>query len=134
MAKVTFILGLCGSGKSHLAKSIPGVTVFDEGFVDDAVQHERLFSELRAGRDCVVVEIWYCVERFRRAIEAEINRSVPGTVIEYLCFKNDLVRANENCRKRPDKGDPEGHIRINTQISREYTCPPGAPVEEIFAL
>jgi len=52
MATVTFILGLCGSGKSHhLAKSMTGVKVFDENFVGNPAQHAQLLDELRAGRE-----------------------------------------------------------------------------------
>lgn len=106
----------------------------EEGFLTNYAEHERLIKELRAGRDCVVVEVYYCLERFRRMIETEINLFAPGAVIEYRCFENDLARANENCRKRPDKRDPKDHVLLNEQISPQYKCPEGASVEKIFAL
>jgi hypothetical protein len=135
MATVTFILGLCGSGKSHHANNnFAGITVFDEGFFIDPAQQARLFSALRDGKDCAVVEIHYCIKENRQTIEAEINQAVPGTLIDYVCFENDLATANENCRKRRNKGNPKEHIEINERLTLEYTCPPGAIIRKIFSI
>jgi len=128
MATVTFILGLCGAGKSWLASRAAVGAKFDEGFLDDASQHDALIASLRSGNDAVVVEIAYCVEEARIAIVRELERAVPGVSIRWVCFENDLVVANKNCRERMNKGDAEGHVAINERVSPWYTYPKDALV------
>ncbi len=127
MATVTFIVGLCGAGKTWLAERMPG-TKFDEGFLKDVDQHAALINALRSGEGCVVVEIAYCLEEDRRSIVRELAREVPTAEIEWLCIENDLDKANKNCRERTNKGDPDGHVRINRWVSPRYTYPVGATV------
>jgi hypothetical protein len=138
MATVTFILGYCGSGKTHLADEMVrdrGVVKFDEGFLNDPGQHAALIDALKQGRDCVVIEIEYCVPSSRDAIVAELKRAVPNVVVEVIYFEADLAKANANCWRRKNKEDPEGHIWINSvRIGQRYTIPPGAAVLKIFEL
>jgi hypothetical protein len=126
MATVTFILGLCGSGKTWLADRIVAGVKFDDNFLNDPNQHAALIEALRSGQDCVVVEIAYCQEAARKYIVREL--AMPDVVIRWLCIENDLIRANKNCRERTNKGDPEGHIKINILASSLYTYPEGSVV------
>jgi hypothetical protein len=107
MARVTFILGLSGAGKTWLAdrmiESKAASKKFDEGFLNSAAQHDALTAALRAGQDCVVVEIAYCNETSRRHIVQELADAVPSATIEWLCIENDLAKANKNCRERTNK-------------------------------
>ena len=128
MATATFILGLCGAGKSWLADRIIADTKFDEGFLCDSAQHAALIKALRSGQTCVVIEIAYCKEDARLQIVQEITEAVPNVTINWLCIENDLSRANKNCRERMNKLDPDGHIEINKRISPVYTYPVGAVV------
>src|ERR1700730_2405924 len=87
---VTFILGYCGSDKTHLADEMVtahGVHKFDEDFLTDRVQHQQLIQNLRDNRDCIVIEIAYCWEHERQSIIEMLNREVPGVAIEWVCFE-----------------------------------------------
>jgi deoxyadenosine/deoxycytidine kinase len=56
MAKVTFILGLCGSGKTYLAEQLKnetGAEVF-ENLLSDGSRLPALVECLRDGKDCIV--------------------------------------------------------------------------------
>jgi hypothetical protein len=132
MPTVTFILGLCASGKTYLADGIIAGAKFDEGFLNDKIQHEALIAALRQGKDCVVIEIAYCLTERRQQIVTEVRAAVPGTHINWICIENDLYRANKNCRERTSKRDPEGHIKINQQYSPVYTYPDGAVVLKMW--
>jgi hypothetical protein len=125
MATVTFILGLCGAGKTWLADRIVDGAQFDEGFLNDPSQHAALIETLRSGRDCIVVEIAYCQEAARQQIMQELAVAVPKVTINWLCIENDLFRANKNCRERTNKGDADGHVAINRRVSPVYTYPEG---------
>ena len=135
MPTVTFILGLCGSGKTWLAERIIADRTFDEGFICDKTQHVALIDALRSGGDCVVVEIHYCRQSDRNTIVAELRAAVPEVRINWLCIENDLSRANKNCRERTNKvSDPDGekHVGINGRLSPGYSYPDGGGVLKMW--
>ncbi len=126
MPTVTFILGLCGAGKTWLADRIPANKKFDEGFLMDPVKNTReLARALLAGQDAVVVEIGFCRAAARQAINQVLNQ-IPNVNIQWICIENDLEKANRNCRRRiGHSGNPEIQIEINRQLSSDYTYPEG---------
>ena len=105
---------------------------FDENFLHEIGQHERLIKALRSGKDCVVIEIAYCAETERQKIVREIQQAVPNVKIKWICFENDLEMANKRCRERKNKGDPKGHIEINQRVSQRYKFPEGAEIRPIW--
>ena len=71
MATVTFLLGLCGSGKSYLARELRrqrGALVFEDLLHDNAALLPKLIDALKEGKDCVVHEIQFCFEENRTEI------------------------------------------------------------------
>jgi len=132
LATVTFILGLCGAGKTWLADRVIADCKFDEGFLNSPDNHGALITALNAGKDCVVVEIVYCQEAARRLVVEELARGAPNAIVRWLCIENDLIRANKNCRERTNKGDPEGHVGINRRVSPLYTYPEGAVILQMW--
>jgi hypothetical protein len=132
MATVTFILGLCGSGKTWLADRIIAAKKFDEGFAIEQPQRNALITELNLGNDCVVVETAYCRETARRQIVGKLTSEVTNLKINWLCIENDLYRANKNCRERTNKGDPEGHVNNNLRLSPDYTYPESAVILKMW--
>lgn len=132
MPTVTFILGLCGSGKTWLADRIIADEKFDDSFLKDQNKHCALIDALGSGKDCIVIEIAYCCEKEREKIICEVTNAVPNVKINWLCIENDLYRANKNCRERTNKDDPEGHVRINQRYSPCYTYPDGGVVFKMW--
>jgi len=131
MPTLTIILGLCGSGKSHLIKLIASEIRFDEGFLNCKADHEWLFRALKRGEDCAVIEICYCVESYRKQFLAELAHRVKKVHVRWLCFENDIRRANANCRLRPTR-NPKSHMRINRRVRKEYTYPEGATILKVW--
>lgn len=132
MAKVTFLLGLAGSGKSYLAEELrqrEGALIF-EGIA--ASQNADLFrcmvQSLMRGSYCVVEEIAFCRPQKREEVEQILRSEVPGIEIEWLCFENDLESANWNVRHRTNKGSVDGHLGINEAYHTVYEYPQGAKV------
>ena len=143
MAKVTFIIGLAGSGKTHLLhemlKTQPELFHIDEGFDPGGGGiHEKNFLHvvdcLRQGTDCVVIEAVLCFESKRVEIEKMLTTAVEDVVIVWKCFENDLNKANSNVRRRSNKGDPGGHVDINNRLSLIYTIPKGTKPLAIFEI
>lgn len=132
MPTLTLILGLCGSGKSHLARQIVAGAVFDEGFLKSKEQHAKLIATLNSGRDAVVVEIGYCGQSNRIDLLEELAVScIQDVALKWLAFENDIRAANRNCRLRPSR-NPAAHMRINRRLRKAYTYPDGATIFKVW--
>ena len=126
MPKALVVLGLCGSGKSHLIEA-RGLQLFDgpigtPSILDDAI------AWLSSGRDCGIEEIHYCIPSYREAFERRLRPEVPAVEIEWVCFANDLDAANWNVTHRKNKADAETHRAINDWLHSQYVFPAGEPI------
>jgi len=129
MARVTFILGLSGSGKTYLAgklKQETGAEVF-ENILSDSSRLAALSDWLGQGKDCIVDEVRFCLPAYRQEIVQTLSQ-IAGVEMHWLCYENDLESANWNVIHRKDKGDPEGHLDINLRLHPHYEYPPNAEV------
>lgn len=129
MAKVTFILGLSGSGKTRLSEQLKketGAEVF-ENVLSDSSSIPALIERLREGRDCIVDEVRFCLPSYRDEILGCLSE-ISDLTIEWICYENNLESANWNVMHRTDKGDPEGHLDINLRLHPHYEYPPNAEI------
>jgi hypothetical protein len=127
MPKVTFILGLAGSGKSYLASQISektGAIIF-EGIEGDAEIMKNMIQHLREGGDCIVEEIAYLRPVMRDKIAIELANAISDLALEWICFENNLEDANWNVVHRMDKEDDniKGHLHINQVYHGIYIYP-----------
>jgi len=130
MAKVIFLLGLAGSGKSFYAEKLKrenGAEIC-EGIA--APHHPKGVQEvieyLNAGKNCTVEEIAYCFSKNRDKVVSDILSKVPNAEIEWLCLENDLESANWNVERRTRKNttsEINAHLRINENWHNRYTYP-----------
>ena len=129
MAKVTFILGLSGSGKTYLSERLKretGSQVFTDLLSDDS-RLAALIERLRAGQDCIVDEVRFCLPTYREQIVQSLAQ-IADLDIHWICYENDLDKANWNVIHRTNKGDPEGHLDINLRLHPHYTYPAHAEI------
>lgn len=130
MPTATFVLGLCGSGKSWHADRIQADVKCHEGFwLRDrkAANLAAVAATLRGGGDIVVTEIAFCCEPARREL-VSLLRAIPNVTVRWVCIENNLEQANANCRQRQAHGDARVQIEINTKLSPNYTYPGEAEV------
>lgn len=136
MPKIIFILGLAGSGKSHLANQIhreTGASCF-EGIVGDTGEMARMLDHLQRGGDCVIEEIAYLLPSNRERIVADLTSRFPGIEISWECFENDVDAANWNVERRTNKGSPGNHMYMNSVYQALYIYPGAATPRKIFRL
>ncbi len=135
MAKVSFLLGLCGSGKSHLAEDIVHRTgaKYIDSLLAEPSRMSLLFEILTRGEDCVVEEAAFCTEEGRSQIVKALAR-IPSVEVEWICFENNVESANWNVRHRLNKGDALGHLEINRRLSIVYTYPSGTVPRPIYRI
>jgi hypothetical protein len=129
MAKVTFILGLCGSGKTYLSEQLKkqtGADVFENLF-ENGGGLSALVQCLKEGKDCIIDEVRLCLPAYRDAIMQQLSQ-ITGLETQWICYENDLESANWNVMHRKNKGDPEGHLEINLRLHPHYDHPTNAEI------
>ena len=132
MAKITFILGLSGSGKTYLSERLKketGAQVFNN-LLADASGLNALIESLRDGKDCIVDEVRFCLQAYREQILQSLSQ-ITSLDMRWICYENDLETANWNVIHRTNKGDPEGHLDINLRLHPHYTYPANAEIVPI---
>ena len=132
MAKLTFILGLSGSGKTYLSERLKketGAEVFTNLLADENGL-TSLIAFLRDGKDCIVDEVRFCLPAYREQILQSLSQ-ITGLDMRWICYENDLETANWNVIHRTNKGDPEGHLDLNLRLHAHYTYPANAEIVPI---
>lgn len=122
--KLTFIVGLPGSGKSFLGKQLEG------HFIDDASLHGiQIVKDAVRNRisPLIVADVFLCRDTER--IHAIMTLSGSNYDIEWIFFENNPEKCLANVHRRDDGRKVEGLIR---QLTKEYTIPIGATVREIY--
>ena len=133
MAKLTFLLGLCGSGKTYIAERLAvqtGAELFTDFLQDQNKNLPVLVKNLISGIDFIIDEWKYSIPRFRDKILADLV-DVPNLQVEWICFENDRTSADWNVVHRTNKADAEGHLRINEFLSDVYQYPAQAQILKI---
>lgn len=137
MGTVTFVLGLAGSGKSCFVSQLKVDKAFEEGFMgsEHETHHADLVERLKRGEHCAVSELQLLHPKTRDAYVKRLTEELGGKVhLNWVCFENDVAKANSNCRTRPNKSRDsggEGHVRINEYWTKKYVIPDGAIVLRI---
>lgn len=129
MPKVTFILGLSGSGKTHLSEQLKketGAEIFANLLSDDS-RLSALIECLRHGKNGIVDEVRFCLPAYREQIIQSLAQ-ISDLEMRWICYENDLETANWNVIHRTNKGDPEGHLDINLRLHPHYTYPANAEI------
>jgi deoxyadenosine/deoxycytidine kinase len=135
MAKLIFILGLSGSGKTHLSESLKketGAKVFTNLLAEDS-QLSALIESLREGQDCIIDEVRFCLPAYREQILQPLSQ-ITDLDMRWICYENDLETANWNVIHRTDKGDPAAHLDLNLRLHPHYTYPVGAEIVSIHKI
>lgn len=132
MAKIIFILGLSGSGKTHLSERLEketGAKVFTNLLADDSGL-SALIKSLREGQDCIIDEVRFCLPAYREQILQSLSQ-IAGLDMRWICYENDLETANWNVIHRTNKGDQAGHLDLNLRLHPHYTYPVNAEIVPI---
>ena len=131
MPTVTFIIGLPGSGKTHLAHRLKKI---NEAFrpcviYDDLKKTEldALEEAVKQGKDVILVDPWLCYPSTREIACKRIEEW--GATIDEIFFENDPEAALRNVRHRNDGRHVESFIK---QTTKHYTIPDGTIKAKIW--
>lgn len=107
---ITIIIGLPGSGKSELAKTLPGI-LYDDPKTPEELEAIKLWHS--QGFDIVITDPHLCLPE----VEKRARLHFPDAT--YIYFQNDPVQCIINARGREGK-EVEQFIKLLTQ----YYNPP----------
>lgn len=128
--KVTFIVGLPGSGKTYAGRKIAGDGLFldDLSLLHQADAMDELASALRTG-PVVVADCYLCLFINRLCAQEKVQDIAKANgqdlTIEWIYFENDPEACRRNVRRRKhggDKREVEGMIKL---LSGHYLVPEG---------
>lgn len=143
MAKVTVVVGLPGSGKSHLIRELasthPGICV--EDFHANAIGNSPhvtasrhycdLVRCLKEGKDCAVADIAFTDRPRRDELQFVIRSLVPGVEFEWVWFENDVEQCIANIQRR-DRDGKDREADMARHFGRLYAIPDGAVTRPIW--
>jgi hypothetical protein len=140
MPHAVLIVGLCGCGKSHLARcyATKGYVCLDESFEGrrfaadpgknlSTDKFNELKRQLAQGKNCAFTEAMLMFENERQEFEPFLKElhTMKDVTVEWVFFANDLDSANHNCRNDPNRTDSENSAALNNRWSPYYTIPTG---------
>lgn len=121
MKKVTFIVGLPGSGKTTLGNKLSSQGAF---FVDDInliKNKKELLSSIRSNH-VIIADVYLCQFKVRMQAKTYLTNIFGGMKEEWIFFENDPIQCKKNVRFRNDGRDVEGMIDF---MAKQYSYPEG---------
>lgn len=123
MANIIIIVGLPGSGKSHLGKAVSQNRTIP--FYDDCITEVEIWEQveacLRNNNDCVLADPGFCISKYRDQLVEKISDLNKDAILTWIYFDNDPEVCIQNLKNRSD-----GRIVSETfarQFSKWYTIP-----------
>lgn len=148
-AKLVVVVGLPGSGKSHLIKSkiyskwpkyddyfakvATGSPIKREPSVTDSFYYQELIEQLLAGQSCLISDVIFCDSLLRHALEIAIKLDAPSAKIEWIYFENNPEVCIRNARKRARPATLAREIKLIKYLSRKYFVPTKAKPKACYS-
>jgi predicted kinase len=127
--KITFIIGLPGSGKTTFAKEqYPSAVILDDFCLlkDPLGQLRKL---LKDGKHCIVIDPYLC---YRHNQDNARRRLANLRALEWVFFENCPKLCLANVEARAKKGDNRVVAEFIRQASSHYYIPKGANIREVY--
>jgi len=116
---VTFIVGLPGSGKTHLGNSMQDVL-----FIDDVSISGLEVIEKNKDKNLAIADVYLCIEELRAKAVVTICKMIPDCVIDWIFFENDPEQCLKNVERRTEAGDDRKVSEMIKMLSKKYKPPP----------
>lgn len=117
--KITLIVGLPGSGKTYLAKSLKDNKSM---LIDDIKHADQLIDK---GLDLIITDPYFCYSETRDKCIEVLNSKFNNPEIIWIYFENNLEKALNNIKHRKRRGDGRNTESFAEHLSLMYKIPSG---------
>jgi predicted kinase len=130
--KITIIVGLPGSGKSHLGRRMvegdeDAIFLDDLSVIGGIDELQRTISVL--GPDHIVIaDAFLCRSHDRAKAREWLRGNAPGCEVEWVYFENDPSKCRANVLRRNSGGDARQVDGLIGALSPIYAVPDGVEV------
>ena len=111
--KITFIIGLPGSGKTHFAATLDNedTVIFDDFSADDIpyLPKEHI-------KNLIIIDPNLCNPDVLTRAVSFFSTRYPSADIKYIYFENAPAKALQNIQIRGDNRSVANFIKLNTKI------------------
>jgi adenylate kinase family enzyme len=124
--KITVLVGLPGSGKSHYGRALAkerNIPFFDDCATDTDVWDKAVIC-IASGQDCVLADPGFCIDRIKKKFVDQIIALNNSIDLNFIYFANEPDVCVNNLSKRTD--GRKVSKRFAYDLSNWYTVPEGA--------
>lgn len=130
--KITFIVGLPGSGKTHLGNQL--LDLQGGVFLDDISTLNQIKESM--GQDIIISDVFLCRKKERDKATRMINKIAKEAGfqydIEWVFFENNPEQCLKNVEYREKQGDKRRVTDFINAMSLEYTIPTDVPQWKVW--
>lgn len=130
--KITFIVGLPGSGKTYFGNQL--LDLRGGVFLDDISTLNQIKGSI--GQDIIISDVFLCREKERDKATRIINKIALKVGfqydIEWVFFENNPAQCLKNVEYREKQGDKRRVTDFINAMSLEYTIPTDAPQWKVW--
>lgn len=130
MSKVTFIVGLPGSGKSHLVSEM--VKVENAVVFDDKYKPIDCLTAISQGVNVIVADPLLCPAKDQQSVAKSLRNLYENLNVHWIYFENDPEACLANVERRAAKGDLREVRTAIRLLSKHYFIPQGADVRKVW--
>lgn len=129
--KIIIIVGLPGSGKTHLAKrlsqEIPSIVV------DDLINPQKIWdaidvAEQKGINQIILSDPYFCLPN----IQKDLTEIFKNYNLEWIYFENNLAKCQKNVKYRESLDDNRNVDITLKYLSKQYLIPISAKIIEIW--
>jgi hypothetical protein len=125
--KITMIVGLPGSGKSHLGRRMvegdADATFLDDLSVIGGIDALRRAISVPGIENIVIADAFLCRRHDRARAREWLRDNASGYEVEWVYFENDPGKCRANVLRRDAGGDARRVDELIGELSRFYAIP-----------
>lgn len=128
--KIVMIVGLPGSGKTHLGDKMR-IPFFDDFSLIGKEDFLKAIGNFNIPK-IAVADVFLCREKDRIAAEKWLKETFPDVELEWIFFENSPEKCYKNVERRIKEGDGrkvQGLIKI---LSECYSIPDGVETIKVY--
>ena len=126
LEKLTFLVGLPGSGKTTYMQKNPDWLGLDD-VMEPAIPLLKKWEKIGIDNICFV-DIYFCVDNNRKYAQNKIRTHFSDTKLEWIFWENDLEAAWNNVIKRDD------NRKISRYFLQDLSSKYNPPLENILKI